>query len=149
MKSLEQIDNKGGKEEEKTRKKRERHHLFIAGFASWRGSHTLQGSLPGQDGVVGTPGPPAPHVSEAGGGQERAVLGGGPLAALRLHQHVQWEQHRGQGAPPVRVQEALDDQDAATCRREGEGLSNGQPEPRTCCPLSPHPASCLAPPLAG
>ena len=34
MKSLEQIDNKGEKEEEKTRKKRERHHLFIAGFAS-------------------------------------------------------------------------------------------------------------------
>ena len=91
--------------------------------------HTLQGSFPGQDSIVGSPRPPAPHVSEAGGAQERAVLGGGPLTALRLHQHVQRVQQRGQRAPPVRVQEALDDQDAATCRGEGEGLSEGQPDP--------------------
>ena len=113
------------------------------------GGHTLQGSLPGQDSIIGSPRPLAPHVSEAGGGQERTVLAGGPLTALRLHQHVQRVQQRGQGAPPVRVQEALDDQDAATCRGEGEGLSEGQPGHRTWGPLSHDPAFCPHPQLTG
>lgn len=74
--------------------------------------------LPGEDGVVGAAGPAALHVREAGGGQQLAVLAGRPLLALRLHQHVQRVQLRGQRAPAVCVQEAFDDQEGTPCDRE-------------------------------
>lgn len=46
-------------------------------------------SLPGQDGIVNAPGPLAVDVPEAGGSQQSLVLGGRPLLALGLQQHVQ------------------------------------------------------------
>ena len=76
------------------------------------------GSLPGQDGVVGAPGSAALDVVEAGGGQERAVLGRGPLAALGLHEHVERVELCGQGPPPTRIHEPLNDHDAAAWNGE-------------------------------
>ncbi|KAB1252503.1 LINE-1 retrotransposable element ORF2 protein [Camelus dromedarius] len=93
-------------------------------------------SLAGQDGVV-------VDAGEAGGRQERAVLRGRPLPALRLHQHVEGVELRGQRPPPVWVQEALDDQDATACHTESWGVRPaappGLPPPS---PQPRHPPSC-------
>lgn len=103
------------------RKLTETPHLCRRRYRGCRLDRSLQthGELPpGEDGIINAPRSPALDVLEAGGSQERPVLGGGPLPALRLHQHVQRVQLRGPRAPSVCIQEAFDHQDAAAWDRE-------------------------------
>lgn len=73
------------------------------------------GSSGGQDGVVGLAGATDLHVAEAALVEQACVLGGRPLAALGLDQHVEGEELSHDGAAPVLQQQRLHQQDPSTC----------------------------------